>query len=114
MSKIYFDDLVNTVENLVHACSSLTSSCRAALDNALAREDNSVAKFALETIVSNDDLAKRELGMPVRTGKPIHVDGLDGEKFPASFAAVAGALMYASRADEDRSFFGGIFGRIFK
>ena len=61
-----------------------------------------------------DDLVKRELGMPVRTGKPIHVDGLDGERFPASFAAIAGALMYASRADEDRSFFGGIFGRIFK
>ncbi|MBO4554923.1 MAG: fumarate hydratase [Clostridia bacterium] len=60
MSKIYFDDLVNTVENLVHACSSLTSSCRAALDYALAKEDNSAAKFALETIVSNDDLAKRE------------------------------------------------------
>jgi len=61
-----------------------------------------------------DDLVKRELGMPVRTGKPIHVDGLDGEKFPASFAAVAGALMYASRTDEDRSFLGGFFGRIFK
>ena len=60
MSKIYFDDLVNTVENLVHACSSLTPSCRAALDDALAKEDNSAAKFALETIVSNDDLAKRE------------------------------------------------------
>ena len=61
-----------------------------------------------------DDLVKRELGMPVRTGKPIHVDGLDGERFPASFAAIAGALMYASRADEDRSFLGGFFGRIFK
>ena len=60
MSKIYFDDLVNTVENLVHACSSLTPSCRAALDDALAREDNSAAKFALETVVSNDNLAKRE------------------------------------------------------
>ena len=60
MSKIYFDDLMNTVENLVHACSALTPSCRAALDGALAKEDNSAAKFALETIVSNDDLAKRE------------------------------------------------------
>lgn len=60
MSKIYSDDLVNTVENLVHACSALTPSCRAALDGALAKEDNSAAKFALETIVSNDDLAKRE------------------------------------------------------
>ena len=60
MSKIYFDDLVNTVENLVHACSSLTPSCRAALDDALAREDNSAAKFALETVVSNDNLAQRE------------------------------------------------------
>lgn len=61
-----------------------------------------------------DDLVKRELGMPVRTGKPIHVDGLDGEKFPASFAAVAGALMYASRTDEDRSILSGLIGRFFK
>ena len=42
------------------------------------------------------------------------IDGLDGEKFPASFAAVAGALMYASRTDEDRSILSGLIGRFFK
>ena len=52
--------------------------------------------------------------MPARTGKPIHVDGLDDEKFPASFAAVAGAIMYASRTDEDKSILDGILGRFFK
>ena len=61
-----------------------------------------------------DALVQRELGMPARTGKPIHVDGLDDEKFPASFAAVAGAIMYASRTDEDKSILDGILGRFFK
>ncbi|MBO4709793.1 MAG: cell division protein FtsA [Kiritimatiellae bacterium] len=61
-----------------------------------------------------DALVQRELGMPTRTGRPVHVDGLDGEDFPASFAALAGAIMYASRMDEDRSILGGLIGRFFK
>lgn len=60
MSKIYFEDLVAAVENLVHACSSLTPSCESALRVALEKEDNPSAKFALDTIVNNNDLAKRE------------------------------------------------------
>ena len=60
MSKIYFDDVVNAVENLVHACSSLTPSCERALDCALKAETNSNAKFALETIKNNNVLAKQE------------------------------------------------------
>ncbi|MBO4380541.1 MAG: fumarate hydratase [Clostridia bacterium] len=60
MSKVYFDDVVNAVENLVHACSSLTPSCESALACALKRETNANAKFALETIVSNNELAIRE------------------------------------------------------
>ena len=61
-----------------------------------------------------DALVQRELGMPTRTGKPVNVDGLDDEKFPAAFAAVAGAVMYAGRADEGRSILDGILGRFFK
>ena len=61
-----------------------------------------------------DALVQRELGMPTRTGKPLHVDGLDDERHPAAFAAVAGAIMYASRSDDDRSILDGIFRRFFK
>ena len=61
-----------------------------------------------------DALVQRELGMPTRTGKPIHVDGLDGEKNPAAFAAMAGAIMYASRTDDDKSsILSGLIGRFF-
>ena len=57
-----------------------------------------------------DALVQRELGMPTRTGKPVNVDGLDDEKFPAAFAAVAGAVMYAGRTDEGRAILDGILG----
>jgi len=60
MSKIFFEDLIEAVQNLVHACSLLTPSCERALKTALESEDNPTAKFALETIIKNDDLAKRE------------------------------------------------------
>ena len=61
-----------------------------------------------------DALLQRELGMPVRIGRPIHVDGLEDEKFPASFAAVAGALLYAHRTNDEKSILDGLFGRFFK
>ena len=61
-----------------------------------------------------DALLQRELGMPVRTGMPVHVDGLAEERNPEVFAAVAGALLYAHRNYEEKSIFGDIFGRIFK
>ena len=60
MSKICFDDIVNAVENLVHACSSLTPSAKSALSDALNNETNGNAKFAIETILSNDALARRD------------------------------------------------------
>lgn len=60
MSKIFYADIVNAVENLVHACSSLTPSCERALDCALKDETNANARFALETIVSNNELAHIE------------------------------------------------------
>mgnify|MGYP003292131119 CR=1 FL=1 len=61
-----------------------------------------------------DALVQRELGMPVRIGRPIHVDGLEDEKHPASFAAVAGALLYAHRTNDEKSILDGLFGRFFK
>ena len=59
-------------------------------------------------------LAEQELGMSVRIGRPIHMDGLDGEKAPWAFAAISGALMYAHANYEDRSILDDIFGRFFK
>ena len=61
-----------------------------------------------------DALASQTLCTSVRIGKPIHVDGLDDADFPASFASITGALLYAHRNYEEHSIFDGLFGRIFK
>lgn len=61
-----------------------------------------------------DALVSRELGMPSRIGRPINVDGLDDEKFPASFAAISGALLFASRNYEEKSVLDSILKRFFK
>ena len=60
-----------------------------------------------------ETLAEQSLGMNVRIGRPIHVDGLDGEDFPPAYAAIAGALLYAHRNYEEKSIFDG-FRRLFK
>ena len=59
-------------------------------------------------------LAAQVLGTAVRTGRPIHVDGLDDAEFPPAFASIAGALLYAHRNYEEKSIFDGILGRFFK
>lgn len=61
-----------------------------------------------------DTLAQQVLGMNVRHGRPIHVDGLDDEDFPPAFSAISGALLYAHRNYEEKSIFDGLFGRFFK
>ena len=61
-----------------------------------------------------ESLVQRELGMPARTGLPIHIDGLAEERNPESFAAVAGALLYAHRNYEEKSIFHTIFGGLLK
>ena len=61
-----------------------------------------------------DSLVQRELGMPVRTGIPIHIDGLTEVRSPESFAAVAGALLYAHRNYEEKSLLQTIFGGLLK
>ncbi len=61
-----------------------------------------------------DVIAKQVLGANVRIGRPIHVDGLENEPFPAEFATIAGTLLYAHRNYEEHSIFDGlrrIFGK---
>jgi cell division protein FtsA len=61
-----------------------------------------------------DELAQRELGLPVRIGKPSNVDGLDDVANPASYAAVAGALLYAHSNYERKPLFGSLFKGLFR
>lgn len=56
------------------------------------------------------ELMRRELGAEVRLGIPNQIDGLEDVPFPPSFAAIAGALMYAHRNYEEKSLFQTIFG----
>ena len=60
-----------------------------------------------------DALVSRELAMGARIGRPIHVDGLDGEDFPAAYAAISGALLFASRNYEEKSVIQSILDRFF-
>jgi len=48
------------------------------------------------------------LGAPVRIGRPLGVDGLDDTDFPPACAAITGALLYAQRNYEEKSFFDGL------
>ena len=61
-----------------------------------------------------DTLAEQILGASVRIGRPLHIDGLENEDFPAAYATIAGALLYACRNYEEKSTFGGLFERLFK
>jgi len=61
-----------------------------------------------------DALIQRELGLPVRIGRPVNVDGLSDAENPASFAAVAGALMFAHRNYERKPLISSIFKGLFK
>ena len=59
-------------------------------------------------------LAEQALGTNVRIGRPIHVDGLDDEEFPAAYATIAGCLLYAHRNYEEKSILDSVLGRFFK
>jgi cell division protein FtsA len=52
-----------------------------------------------------DLMLQREIGTTVRTGNPLYIDGLDQEEFPAEFASIAGALIYAHKNYEEHSLF---------
>ena len=58
-------------------------------------------------------LAEQAFGASVRPGRPIHVDGLEDEPFAPSYAAIAGALLYAHRNYEEKSILDGLRGRFF-
>ena len=60
-----------------------------------------------------ETLAEQRLGANVRIGRPIHVDGLENVTAPASYATIAGTLLYASRNYEERSILDGLLGRFF-
>lgn len=61
-----------------------------------------------------DQIAEQILGVSVRMGRVVNVDGLDNEPNSHSLAAVSGALMYAHRNNDETPFLGGILGRFFK
>ena len=52
-----------------------------------------------------DALVRKEFGLSVKIGKPINVDGLDDEPNPESFAAIAGALLFAHKHYERKPLF---------
>ena len=58
-------------------------------------------------------LAGQAFGASVRPGRPIHVDGLEDEPMAPSYAAIAGALLYAHRNYEEKSILDGLLGRFF-
>ena len=61
-------------------------------------------------------LVQREMGAKVRIGRPTGIDGLENEPNPASFAAIAGALIYACHTNAPKPLFGldKLFGGFFK
>ncbi|MBP5285330.1 MAG: cell division protein FtsA, partial [Kiritimatiellae bacterium] len=65
-----------------------------------------------------DVLLQRELGMPVRPGRPLYVDGLDGidgeNTFTPAYASICGALMYDRRNNETNSPISDLIRRFFK
>lgn len=61
-----------------------------------------------------DQIAEQILGVSVRMGRVVNVDGLDNDPNSHSLAAVSGALMYAHRNNDETPFLSGILGRFFK
>lgn len=59
-------------------------------------------------------LVEQELGLGVRRGRPLHVDGLEGVPDPWSYATISGALLYSQRTGDDAGFLNSILGRFFK
>ena len=85
MKTITYNQIVNSVENLVTACSEITPSCVKAMQTALENESGQNAKFALRMLLDNASLAKekglavcQDTGMAVffvRLGQEVHVEG---------------------------------------
>ncbi len=85
MKTICYENIVKTVAKLTHACSSVTPSCSAAMKAAAEKESNKNAKFALDTLIKNAQVAKerdlpvcQDTGMAVffvKLGQDVHIDG---------------------------------------
>lgn len=85
MKTITYNQIVNSVENLVTACSEITPSCVKAMQTALENESGQNAQFALRMLLDNASLAKekglavcQDTGMAVffvRLGQDVHIEG---------------------------------------
>lgn len=61
-----------------------------------------------------DELIRNELGLTVRKGIPLAIEGFENVPQPESFAAIAGALAYAHRNYEKKPLLSSLFGGFFK
>lgn len=61
-----------------------------------------------------DALVQNSYGLSVRIGRPNTVDGFADVDAPASYAAIAGALLYAHRNYEEKPLLKNLFGELFK
>lgn len=85
MKTITYSQIVQTVAELTSACSKLTLSCQKALARALESETSPNARFALETLLENAQVATeqdlpvcQDTGMAVffvKLGQDVHIEG---------------------------------------
>lgn len=85
MKTVTYNQIANSVENLVTACAEITPSCVRAMQTALENESGQNAKFALRMLLDNASLAKekglavcQDTGMAVffvRLGQEVHIEG---------------------------------------
>lgn len=85
MKTITYSQIVQTVAELTGACSELTLSCQKALSRALESETSPNARFALETLLENAQVATeqdlpvcQDTGMAVffvKLGQDVHIEG---------------------------------------
>ena len=85
MKEITFKRISDAVCELTRACSGLTASCSSAMRAAYDKESNENAKFALEMLMENAEIAK-DRGLPVcqdtgmavvfvKLGQDVHISG---------------------------------------
>ncbi len=85
MKTLNCQQIADAVCSLTEACGALTPSCAAAMKAACEKESNENAKFALETLLKNAEVAK-ERGLPVcqdtgmavvfvKLGQDVHIEG---------------------------------------
>lgn len=85
MREIAYESIVRAAKSCVKACGSLTASCADKLRSALQKESGSAARFALKTLLDNNETAMAEnlavcqdTGMAVffvQVGQDAHVTG---------------------------------------